>query len=388
MKRSVLLVVGIGVAAAALVGYRFAKGKPVPQKSIEEIQKEEGVPVEALTARAGRFERWRRFSGELQGKEQAVLYANVPARVAKVAAVQGETVGRGRLIIRLDPLSATQSYTALSAARIQAEDAKRFFERLAPLYEAGAVAKEDFDRAKSAYDMARAALTDASGSMTLSSPIKGTLTDVRVREGDRVDPLQTLAVVADLSGAKFVMDVSQSDVEELRTGQTVAVCDEGVAVDDCRVRGTISRLSLSADASSRLFRVEAELPSMENPRLGTMRYARVLVYEKDSALAVPIESVIARDGRMSVFIVEDGVAKRRDVTVGKNDERRAEIVSGLAEGEQVVTWGANRIADGAKVKVVQASGEAAPVAGAEATPTTAAATATTATATAEAPAAN
>ncbi|MCL4233534.1 MAG: hypothetical protein KJ042_03335, partial [Deltaproteobacteria bacterium] len=98
MKRSVILVVGIGVAAAALVGYRFAKGKPVAQKSIEEIQKEQGVPVEALTVEAGRFERWRRFSGELQGKEQAVLYANVPARVAKVAAVQGEAVGKGKLI--------------------------------------------------------------------------------------------------------------------------------------------------------------------------------------------------------------------------------------------------------------------------------------------------
>ncbi len=357
MKRSVILVVGIGVAAAALVGYRFAKGKPVPQKSIEEIQKEQGVPVEAMTAEAGRFERWRRFSGELQGKEQAVLYANVPARVAKVAALQGDAVGRGRLIIRLDPLSATQSYSAISAARIQADDAKRFYERLAPLYEAGAVAKEDFDRAKSAYDMARAALTDTSGSMTLSSPIKGTLTDVRVREGDRVDPLQTLAVVADLSGAKFVMDVSQSDVEELKSGQTVAVCDEDVAIADCNVRGSISRVSLSADASSRLFRVEAELPSMESPRLGTMRYARVLVYDRDGALAVPIESVIARDGKYSVFTVEGDAAKRREVTIGKNDDRRVEIVSGLSPGERVVTWGANRIADGAKVKVVEAAGE-------------------------------
>lgn len=368
MKRSVILVVGIGVAAAALVGYRFAKGKPVAQKSIEEIQKEQGVPVEALTVEAGRFERWRRFSGELQGKEQAVLYANVPARVAKVAAVQGEAVGKGKLIIRLDPLSATQSYAALSAARIQADDAKRFYERMAPLYEAGAVAKEDFDRAKSSYDMARAALTDASGSMTLSSPITGTLTDVRVREGDRVDPLQTLAVVADLSGAKFVADVSQGDVEELRPGQTVAVCDDGVAIADCGARGAISRVSLSADSSSRLFRVEAELPSMESPRLGTLRYARVLVHERDGALAVPIESVITREGKTSVFVVEGDIAKRREVTIGKNDERRVEIVTGLSPGERVVVWGANRIADGAKVKVVEPVVEAAPAATEAATP--------------------
>ncbi|MCL4233541.1 MAG: efflux RND transporter periplasmic adaptor subunit, partial [Deltaproteobacteria bacterium] len=270
--------------------------------------------------------------------------------------------------IRLDPLSATQSYAALSAARIQADDAKRFYERMAPLYEAGAVAKEDFDRAKSSYDMARAALTDASGSMTLSSPITGTLTDVRVREGDRVDPLQTLAVVADLSGAKFVADVSQGDVEELRPGQTVAVCDDGVAIADCGARGAISRVSLSADSSSRLFRVEAELPSMESPRLGTLRYARVLVHERDGALAVPIESVITREGKTSVFVVEGDIAKRREVTIGKNDERRVEIVTGLSPGERVVVWGANRIADGAKVKVVEPVVEAAPAATEAATP--------------------
>lgn len=359
MKRSVILVVAIGVLTAVLIGYRFIKGKPAPQKSIEDLQKEEGVPVETVTTAPERFELWRTFSGEVQGKNQAVLYANMPARVAKIAARQGDAVRRGRTILRMDPLSATQSYAALQAARIQSDDAKRLLDRLTPLFEAGAVSREEYDQAKSRYEMSRAQLTDVGGMVTLSSPIDGTLTDLKVSEGDRVDPQQTLAVVADLSGARFIMDVSQADVEDLASGQTAVLCETGVARDDCPNRGSVSHVGMSADQQTRLFRVEVALGGEATLRPGTLRYAQVLTFVADGVIAVPVESIQSAGEKRSVFVIDDGVARAREVSVGRFNETKVVVLSGLSEGESVVTWGANRISDGVKVRIVGARGAAA-----------------------------
>ncbi|MCZ7584327.1 MAG: hypothetical protein M5R36_13860 [Deltaproteobacteria bacterium] len=89
MKKSVAMVLGVGVAVAGLVAFRFASRGEEKVESIEDIQKTEGVPVEALAIERAPFERWRVFSGAVEGKVQASIYAHFPARVRAVHARQG-----------------------------------------------------------------------------------------------------------------------------------------------------------------------------------------------------------------------------------------------------------------------------------------------------------
>jgi len=353
MKTNKIIVIVVLVLVVAIIGYRFLSAKTESSESIDDIQKRDGIPVNVQVVNPAPFERWRVFSGTVEGKKQATLYSNIPARVRKVHAKQGDKVSRGKTIISLDPLSATLSYSALRSSKIQYEDAKRLYERMKPLYEAGAVSKEDFDRVESGVKMARAGYTDISSTISLKSPISAILTDLRVNPGDKVDPGQTLAVVADLSGAKMIMNVSQSDVEEIRKSQKVVLGNTASERNTSSLGGTISKISLSADMKSRLFRVEADLDYDENLRPGTLRYVQVRTFKADNAISIPLGSVIQKNEQFFVYIVNaEGKSELRQIQVGHSNETDYEVLSGLTQGETLVIWGQNRLTAGDMVKII------------------------------------
>ena len=358
MSRNAIILIVIAALVLAVIGYRLATKEEVVAESIDDIQKREGVPVEVVTLKEQPFERWRTFSGIIEGKEQATLYANIAARVRKVYAKQGDKVYPGKTIIQLDPLSSAQTYSALNAARVQKEDAERMYQRMKPLYEAGAISKEEFDQIKSARKMARAGLVDTSSLITLSSPISGMLTDLRVNPGDRVDPMQTVATVADLTGAKIILDVSESDMQEIKPGQIVVLGRGAENRAEEKTVGTVSKLSLSADPQTYLFRVEVTVKEDADVRPNTLKYAQIRTFEADSALSVPLSALIKENGDNFVYVIkEDGTAERRKVTVGKSSDSGVMIEVGLNSGEMVVSWGASLLNGGEKVKIVTKDGQ-------------------------------
>ncbi|MBZ0273222.1 efflux RND transporter periplasmic adaptor subunit [bacterium] len=351
MKIRNLVMVGIGLGVVGIVVYRMAAPGEARPESIEAIQEREGVPVRAETIEHETFERWATFTGAVEGKTQAAIYSHVPARVRSVARRQGDEVRAGASLITLDPLSAQQSFSALAQARIRVEDARRMYERMKPLYEAGAISREEFDQAKSAFDAAQAGLTDASHSMNLTTPIAGTVTDMRVTEGDRVEPGATLALVADLSGRKVVLDVAQGDVVDLEEGQIARI--EPAGAPDKIAEGVVERISLSADPNTRLFRVEVKVEAAPFLRPGTLARVRVRTLHRDEALSVPIEAVTREDDGASVFVVTaDNKAERKTVTTGAGNGKRWLVTQGLAAGDRVVSFGQNRLSDGRLVRIV------------------------------------
>lgn len=355
MKKNAIIFIAIGVVVVGLVIFRFATGKVESPESIDDIQKREGIPVEVLTLQKGPFERWKVFSGSVEGKEQATLYSNIPARVKKVNGKQGDKISSGRTIINLDPLSSAQTYSALNMARVRTKDAKRLYERMEPLYNAGAVSKEDFDQVKSGYEIARAGLTDVTYTTKLKSPIRGILTDLRVNVGDKVDPGQTLAMVADLSSMKVIFDASQSEVEEIKVGQPVIVGkDKNKRNKTDGFDGELSKISLSADLETRLFRAEAKLEPNDRLKPGTIQYIQIRTYRNEEAITVPINAVLERQGEFYLFVVSPSqTAQKRKVSVGKPGDKSIEIVAGLEVGEQIIVFGQNRLTGDEKIKVVE-----------------------------------
>lgn len=353
MKKTTIILLVIIVLAVGFMVFRLVTGETEKSLSIEDIQKKEGIPIDVTHVKLGTFERWRVFSGTVEGKEQASLYANFSARVRKVYATQGDKIYKGKTVIAMDPLSSSQTYSAFNMSRIRMEDAKRMYERMLPLHKSGAISNEDFDQVKSGYEMAKAGFTDARHSITLTSPIRGTLTDLRVNAGDKVEPGQPLAVVADISGAKAVMDVSEADVSELTDGQKVVMSSSSSERTDNLMTGEISRISLSADMMTHLFRVEARLDVEGEFRFGILRYVHVLTYRNEKAVMAPLSALIQKGNEYFVFTVnEKSEALLTPVSIGKRNDKQAEISAGLSEGQTLVTWGQNRLSGGEKVKVI------------------------------------
>lgn len=232
---------------------------------------------------------------------------------------------------------------------------------------------------------------------TLFSRVAGKLVENRVQEGDRVTIGQAVALVRrDEVGARYepapvpstlngvvgrvyldhgaevglntpvvlVVDDSRmlvrADVPERYAGRIILgqrVRVRVAAVNDQVVLGRITRVSPVVDATTRVLSIEVTL--IEPPAIlksGMFASLTLITSSREGALSVPTEALV--DGKeTAVFVVQDGKAHRRPVTVGIRSETAVEVRSGVAEGDSVIVFGLYGLEEGSSVEVLPETGQ-------------------------------
>lgn len=171
--------------------------------------------------------------------------------------------------------------------------------------------------------------------ITLRSPFTGYVLSKSVQAGQYVGPGQSLLSVADLSTLWVLAEVYERDLRRIRTGDTATITATGVEASQ---RGRISYIYPTVATETRTARVRIEVG---NPglKLKPGMYAEVAVDKgAASAVAVPADAVLDGGKMRYVFVVHDGTHfVPRMVQVGTRGDDWVEIISGVNEGETVVT---------------------------------------------------
>ncbi len=141
--------------------------------------------------------------------------------------------------------------------------------------------------------------------------------------------------------------VSQEDISRLSSGQTAEVTD-GIR----KANGAVFQISPTVDSTTRLGTVRISIPSQSNFKTGMFVKGKIARGNR-SALVVPNSAVLAGNDLYYVFVNDNGIAKKKQVTVGARVKDLAEINSGLAEGEQVIVAGAGFLNDQDPIAVGQ-----------------------------------
>lgn len=373
--------IGAAVVAAlvVVVVLRIAsRGEKQPARGIEELQAEQGVPVDAITVRLDTLTVTREVSGEVKGWEQTNVAARADHKVKSVHVHEGQRVSRGDVLLDYDIHTAPDLAARLQQSQAAYDNAKRQVDRLEPLYHQGAVPESDLDDARTQLTIAEANLRDARFQVEEVSPIDGVVTLVGVTPGESVISGRTVAQVAALDSVRVVARVSSDAAREIAKGAE-ARADISPAVGSAESppppvaaptpgRGRITRVALGADPTTRLYEVEAVLA---NPGLdlrpGQFVTLSVATRQIPDAVVVPRTALlgsqdVAPGGDQEVFAVENGIAHRRTIRLGAVNEDRLQVADGLQAGDVVVVFGANRLHDGDRVRFHQLDGKAAPAA--------------------------
>ena len=123
------------------------------------------------------------------------------------------------------------------------------------------------------------------------------------------------------------------------------------------LEGKVESLVPVADPASRKFVARIAIPSGANAaRPGGYASGRIITQEHKDVLVVPKDAIVERDGKTLVFVVEEAKAVQREVVLGLSDETRAEVVSGVKEGEKIIVEGAQGVKDGDPVIVQEPEG--------------------------------
>jgi multidrug efflux system membrane fusion protein len=270
----------------------------------------------------------------------------------------GDLVRKGQILSRLRQNEYRDQVSDAEAGLWQAQ---ADYERAAQLYENRSVSKAEYDAAYARYTAGVAKRSQAAislGDATLRSPIDGVILRRAVEVGSLAGPSAPAFTVADTRVVKVVFGVPDVVVAGLRPGGKLAIQAE--AMPGAQLTGRITRISPSADPSSRVFEVEAALPNPD-ARLKVGMLATLSLGEgaPDASPYVPLAAVVRPAGDSTgyaVFVVRDSAGAERArltrVQLGDVSGNLIAVRQGLATGDRVIVRGSTIVANGQAVQVM------------------------------------
>jgi HlyD family secretion protein len=364
----------------------------------------ESIEVDMAAASRGPLQVTIDEEGETRVRQRFVVSAPVAGRLQRITHEPGDRVVRGETVLAritaapaplLDPRTQSELAAAVDAAKAAVGLAQAERERMAAalarvqsqlrrqeeLVEAGAISRDEFEATQTAVRTAEEALRAAEFAVNraefdlqlararlqqpgsdgriieIVSPIDGVVLR-RVRESEAVvQPGEPLIEVGDAARLEVVADLLSTDAVQVPPGAPVIIEQWGggrplegrvrrvepsgftkisaLGVEEQRVNVIIDFVDLAA-ASEVLgdgYRVEV----------------RIVTWEEDDVLKVPIGSLFRRGDEWAVFVVEDGQVRTQIVELGRRNAAEAEVIEGLGAGQVVVLYPPDTLGEGMRV---------------------------------------
>lgn len=317
----------------------------------------------------------RMFSGTVQAGNQSRLAFQVPGRLQKVHVKAGDKVKKGQLIAQLDPvdfkLQLGEAQSSAAQARAQSTNAKANYKRLRALYENQNASRQDLDAARAAKDSAQSAASAAYQAVqrikrqlqyaTLKAPGDGTIVECSVEANEVVGSGKIIAVLQVGEQMEVAVGVPETAINDLKRGDTVKV--KVPALGEAELSATIYEIGIPRSGGA-VFPVNVRFegaPAKVRVGMAAQVTFAMPVRADDGSRVVPASAVGEdREGRFVYVITAEnkglGKVSRRSVEVGSLEVSGIRILSGLKDGDKVVTAGVSRISDGLAVRVPKKPG--------------------------------
>ncbi len=298
--------------------------------------------------------------GTIEARENVKVVTEISAVARELPFAEGQPVGAGALIARLEDSDLKAEANRTEALRDQA---KTNHDRVQQLFEQHAASQQELDDAGSALKVAEAnhelARTRLAKTRILS-PFAGVVGRRMVSPGAYLTVGQQITEVAAIDEMKITFASPERYLPQLRRGAEVEISTTAYPGD--RFLGTISVVDPLIDPVTRTVQLVARIPNRAHKlRPGMSADVTAALGERPNALIVPDEAVFGEGDQNFVYVVKpDSTVTRQPVTLGSRDSSRAEIVSGVKAGDRVVRAGYQKLFEGAHVMPVAAGGPGAP----------------------------
>jgi RND family efflux transporter MFP subunit len=328
-------------------------------------------------------------AGTVRARTAATIASKVMGYVQQVNAEVGSSVSAGQVLAVIDSRDLESNLRRAEAARSEVESAipeadngvaaakanldlaQATFKRMDSLAAQKSISSQEFDEstaklkaAQAAYEMARSKRTQlnskiaqveqeigsariAAGYARITAPFAGVVTAKSIEPGNLASPGAPLFTIEQAGGYRLEAPVEESKIGSIRRGQAVQVALEALGR---QVSARVSEIVPAVDAASRAYVVKIDLPAASELRSGMFGRALFPMGAR-KVLAAPAQAVVERGQLQSVFVVEDGAAHARLITVGQRSDGAVELLSGIKDGEQVASPVPPALRDGAKVEI-------------------------------------
>lgn len=290
-------------------------------------------------------------NGVFLANKQLDFSSEISGRIVDILVEEGDFVKEGQVMatIKSDKLS-----VELANAQEVYNKALKDKERFENSFKNGGVTQQQLDQATLALENASAQLEQAKikyNDTKIKASITGYVNKRYIEPGTYASPGTPLFELVDISKLKLKVAVNESQVANIKVGDTVKV--KASILPDKEFTGKVSFVAYKADQSLN-FPIEVEVDNNNTVNLKAGMYGTVEFNynEGDKKLIIPRTAFVGSVNNNKVFVIENGIAKMKDVVAGRILGDEVEVLKGLKANEVVVTTGQINLTDGTKVTVL------------------------------------
>ena len=383
MKRKKLIYAGGAVLAAGIIAALLLTG---------------GTEVETVEVQVGSINRVVEETGYVQPATDFTLYASQTARVAQIPVETGQSVQLGQILLVLEnqdlaaQVTETQSRLAqaraaaegvragLDRTRLELQDAEANLKRTEELYEANAVTKVEYEKARllvetyeqgleeqnsllsstqaqiDGLNQSLGQLSDRERQLVVSSPVEGIILDLPVKLDQVLAPGTPLASIAAPDQLEVKADILSDDLAEVELGQKVTLTapvlgEQVLAGEVVKIYPRAEEKQSALGIIQRRVPIIIALSEPANLKPGYELRVAIATLSKDNVTVAPREAVrTTKDGQRQVLVVIDNRICHQLIETGISDRENIEITGGLASGDLIVKDGSLDLPDNTRVK--------------------------------------
>ncbi len=278
--------------------------------------------------------------------------AEIAGHIDTIACKKGQRLRPDDVLVTLNTDLLMPQY---DTAKTQYLRATLEWERMKDLVQKKATAQKDLDDATTTLSIAKATVDQIEATLDrcrIKAPATGVINDLPVELGEYLDPGMPVAQLVDTTTVKVAVELPERDVPYFCVGQTAEIRVSLRGVDQT-FSGTITFISEVADIQTRSTRMEITLPNSDQLlHSGQIVLVRLKRQTFQNAIFIPLLAVIPMESTKSVYIVEHGLAVRKDVELGVIKGDRIQILKGLDAGDQLIIQGHRFVAPGLEVTLI------------------------------------
>ena len=342
-----------------------------------DIPKEVNTSFETMTVKKSDIELPYKFSARMKGQNDVTVTPQVSGQLMKIAVSEGEQVKRGQVLFVIDSRNAQLELEAaqanLQAALAQENSAKLEYESNKNLFNKKIVSSYMLNNSENSYKQAQASVAQAKaavnrakvnlGFCTITASVSGVIGEIPVRVGDQVSPATQLTMLSGNTTMNAEISVTEGIVEQLvQEGIKAADVDKLIAQlpeatfimksgTEYTHKGRVASITGVVNASTGTLTAKISFPNPEGHLYSGIQGTVVMKFAEKDLIVVPQYAVVRLQDKAQVYKVKaDSTATAVEVTTTDTGNGKDFIVtSGLNEGDQIVTTGANNVTEGQKV---------------------------------------
>ena len=260
---------------------------------------------------------------------------------------EGSKVRKGQVLARVSSPQMESTQRSAQATLEQAQDA---YDRLKKVYDNGSLPEikwremvANLEKAQSALDLANAMLEDN----TITAPFDGTVSGLNAEIGENIAPLKPVMRLINTRGMAVKISVSENEIAKVQVGDTAEVVIP--ALGDKRLNGKVMEKSLTASLLTHSYPVKVLIEQPDKELTPGMIGKVVLKADVSKGIVVPANAVLINQEGKFVWVVEDGRATRRNITLSGYSSTGVIVSEGLQVGDKVIVEGYPKVSEGMKV---------------------------------------